>query len=571
MSRLSTSLLPTCLLLAVATPALAEVPAGEPIENALYVDVTDEGFAAISESLPSFVPADLDIPDINQRGSAGFDWEASATGLDLDVDVQKLSLVPQEGYLLVDGTIGAQLNSSSDPANIKFVYKTPRWLGGPWTLANCGFWMRPITIDIQTRVYLDVVVNEDGERELDATISTIDWDWTLTGTDLQVDDCWLGAINDILEYVDFSLFDLVLGPIEGLIDDQIQGLVADLEPTLEDAFNTFSLDESFDLNGTPLRVVVEPHDVRITPDGMRLQTSGLAEAEEAACVAGSGITGSRETPNAAPDIGVGPLGAHDVGILGSDDFVNQVLFAAYRGGALCVDLSGDQGDLPLNTGVLGLLAPGAYDELFPEPKPIAIEIRPTSPPVAVPKGAYDVTLVAEDMALDIYGELDGRQALLVGIDLDIEAGANLEFDGETGALAVDVDLGSDNLTAEVRTNELAPEANEQIPERVGELFDTLAAPLLGDALSGLSFNLPSFAGFGLQSLEAAPAGAQEDWFGFYAGAGDVPYGGGGCGDGGGCADSGGDCGGCSSSASGRGITLVFLPLLVAFMRRRRQR
>jgi hypothetical protein len=313
--------------------------------------------------------------------------------------------------------------------------------------------------------------------------------------------------------------------------------------------------------------------VVVVPEGMRLTTAGLAEATEHPCVAG-GATGSKETAGDLPPIGSAPngIGAYDVGILGSDDFLNQVLFAAYRGGGLCYTLSGEQGDLPINTALLGLLAPGSFDSLFPEAKPMVIEVRPARPPEAVPGGDHDIQVIAEDLGLDLYAELDGRQALVVGLDLDLDAGADLQFDGATGKLSVKVDLSGDDLTATVRTNELAPGTDDQIAAQVGSLFDTLAAPILGDALSGLAFDLPSFGGFGLTNLKAAPAGAANDFFGFYAGAGEVSYGDGGCG-GGGCGDSAGEgCSqGCSTSGAGRTAILLVFPLMVAWFRRRRSR
>jgi hypothetical protein len=558
--------------LVCALPTTAALASSEPVEGALTVDVTERGFGALSDTLPSLVPTELDVPDIEQSGRALRDWTATARNIDIDVDVRDLQIVPRNGYLLVSGQVGLQANSESDPANIRFVYDAPSWLGGPWTLADCGFWLRPVTVDVETRVFLDVVEDAQGNRTLDATLSSVSWSWTLRGTDLQADDCWLGAINDILEFVNFSLFDLLLGPIEGLVDDQVQALVADLEPTLEDAFNSFALDETFTFNDADLRVSLEPSDVIITESGLRLETVGLADAELADCVADQGDVPFVPQGAAPPAIGDGPLGEHDVAVLGNPDFVNQALYAAYRGGGLCFALTGEQGDLPINTLLLSLLAPGSYDELFPETRPMVVEVRPTSPPIARPDGPQDITVEARDLALDLYAELDGRQALVVGIDLDLDAGAELDFDGTTGALDLGVDLSGDDLTAEVRTNEFVPAASEQIPDRVGDLFDQLAAPILGDALSGLSFQVPAFAGFGLQTLDASPTGAAGAWFGFYADAGQVPYGSGGCNDAGGCGDAGGEgCDqGCSATAGGRGAVLVALPMLVALLRRRRR-
>lgn len=573
MSRLS-ALFSAALLLPVA--AGAELPAGTPIDRALVVDVTDEGFADISETLPALVPTEIPVPDVRQTGSLAWDWELSITGIDADITLDDVSLSPANGYLLVDAAAGLMVNSPANPAKIKFVYKTPRWLGGPWTIADCDFHVRPVDLDVETKVYMNVVEDGAGNRTLDATITRVDWDWTLTGTDIQVDNCWIGSINDILEYIDFSLFDLVLGPIEGLIDDQVQGLIGDLEPQLEDAFNSIRLDETFNFNDAELKVKIQPYDVDVRPEGMRIATQGLADATVAPCVEELGLTGSYETDGDPPGIKDAPglVGSYGVGIKADDDFVNQVLFAATQGGALCFDLSGSQGELPINTGLLGLVAGENFDGLFPESKPMTIEVRPTQAPIALPTGEKDVTVRAEGLQLDMYAELDGRQAMIVGMDLALDAGADLNFDDTTGELSVDVQLSGDDLDATVRPNELAPGSEEEIAGNIGGLFDTLAAPILGDALSGLSFQIPAFGTVGLQSLDAEATGPNNDWFGFFANAGPVTYGSGGCNDGAGCGDSGGE--GCDSGCSpgglgaGRGLVMVVFPLVLAAMRRRRR-
>lgn len=550
--------------------ALAEVPAGQPIDDALVVDVTEDGFTRISDTLPTLVPDDLPVDDISRSGGgwAGR-YSLDITGIDVDAEVVDTTITPRSGHLLVEGEAEVAMNSASDPARVLLRVDPP--IFSEFTATDCDVHLRPVTVTLENRVYLNVVTDADGNRRLDATLSSVIWDWTLTGTDVRADNCWIGNINNVLEYVGISLFDLLTGPLRRAVDSEVQALVRDLETTLEDAFNSFRLDESFEFNDAALRVAVEPYDVRINESGLRLVSQGLAASDEADCIAANGITASASTDTAPPPLGVGPTGPHDIGLLGNDDFVNQVLFAAYRGGALCFTLSGDQGGLPINTSLLTLLAPGAFDDLFPEAQPMVIEVTPVQPPTAAAEGRNDVNVVARDLALDLYGELDGRQALIVGIDVDLEAGADLEFDGTTGTLDVATDLSSDNLTAEVRQNEFAPEANDAIPDRVGDLFDQLAGPVIGDALSGLSFDIPAFGTFGLQSLDASPAGDDETWFGFYATAGEVPYGSGGCSDSGGCADTGDEgCDqGCSATAGGRGLTLVALPLLIALLRRRR--
>jgi hypothetical protein len=559
-------------LLFFSQASLADRPAGERIGEALILDVTESGFAAISEALPGFVPTSIPVPDVRQTGSVLYDWELTVSGMDARVDLRSASLRPGLGHLDITGQAVLALNTSARPARVRFVYKAPWWLGGPWTLTDCNFYLQPVTINLSTRAYVSVVPNSAGQREIDVTVGVVDWSWSLRGTDLRVSNCLLGSIEEILNVLGLSLFDLLVDPLTGIVNDQIQSLVRDLGPELEAALNSFRIDETFEFNGAELSVLLEPDDVEIVPAGMRIVLAGAASADEHPCVARNGVRTSKATASPTPGITERPSGIdpHEIGVLASDDFINQALFAAYRAGALCFDLEGDQGGIPLNTNLLGLLAPGSFDALFPSPKPIRIEIRPTRAPEAVPGGRYDVTLLAKDLEFDIYTELDGRQAAIIGVDLDLTAGVDLEFDGSVGSLDARVAIGGDNLQARGRPNEIVPGSETAVAARIGGIFDSLAGPILGSALSGLSFSIPSFGGFGLTHLDASAAGAAKDWLGFYAGAGVVPYGSGGCGDGGCGGGSDGCDQGCNPiGAGGRGLLLIALPLTVALLRRRR--
>ncbi len=62
-------LLPVLTLLCLPTAAQAEWPAGQPIDDALMVDVTEQGFVTISETLPELVPSEIDVPDVRQSWS----------------------------------------------------------------------------------------------------------------------------------------------------------------------------------------------------------------------------------------------------------------------------------------------------------------------------------------------------------------------------------------------------------------------------------------------------------------------------------------------------------------------
>jgi uncharacterized protein (TIGR03382 family) len=208
-----------------------------------------------------------------------------------------------------------------------------------------------------------------------------------------------------------------------------------------------------------------------------------------------------------------------------------------------------------------------FEEILPEePQPIIIRTNPVQAPTADFEGDYDLTAEVRELGLDIYTEIDFRQTRAVGLTIEADAGVDVVFDGNTGLLAADIALGPENITIIATHNELVADASADIEDSVSGLVGVLLDSLVGDALNGFEFSLPSFEGVGLVTAEAAPSG-DGDWLGLTATIGDVPYEGAGCDNGGGCS-GGATGGGCSSAAGGMGAALFLLPLVM--VRRRRK-
>ena len=56
------------ILLLLPTLALATLPPGSVVENAVVVDVTPDGFDAITTVLPTLLPSEIPIDDIADDG-----------------------------------------------------------------------------------------------------------------------------------------------------------------------------------------------------------------------------------------------------------------------------------------------------------------------------------------------------------------------------------------------------------------------------------------------------------------------------------------------------------------------
>ena len=561
------ALLSTLLSISVA----ATHAPGAVIENAVEVDIPPEGFEAIASSLSAIIPGEIAVPDTSDEGGTWcFNYAYELSNMWVQIELADTEIVPMDGYLDVTMTLLVQVNSSADPFNLYFELAC---IGD-----TCEGHVEPFPVTIHTTLALDVVTGSDGNPALDATVGALDLSYDLdTEDDIDLGSCGIETLKDILGFFGLDLYGWMLDLVSGSLDSAVADLGPQLETAIEDAFSSAMIEQDVDLNGINLHVELYPSDVVIDPGGVRLQMAGGLSSDVAAeCIAAYDPGGSLATPSDPPAVGYIPAGvsAYHLGALVSDDFANQGLYALWRGGLLCYALGEDAG-LPLDTGtVLGVLAGDAFDDLFPEAKPITIQTRPKAAPTLGLTGAHDLNVNVEQLGLEIYAEVDGRLAQVVGVDLAVEAGADLELDATTGDLAIALDLGTDSLDCSVIMNEFAPDATDDISAQCGGALGSLAGTVVGGLLPELAFALPAFGALGLTNLQTAATGDDQDWLGMYASIGEVAYGSadGGCDSSGGCGDTGAGCSGTGCSAGGRSVNrwgVLFLPLALAALRRRR--
>ena len=559
-----------CTLIALAAPTSAAAQdwaPGEQIDEAAAIQITRAGFESAADLAAVLIPGAIDIPVFEEKvkdplfGStlAEIKFEKGWVA----IEIAEAQLIPGNGLLDLDMDLNVQLNDSNDRFEL---YIELLGIGD-----TCYGWVDPFPVNAITSIAMQVVEESDGTKLIDAQVGAIEVDFDLSSDDIELKDCAIGTLEDVLNYLNLSLYDLILGQVDGLIKDAIGDAAPELETALSEAFSAASINETFSVGDAELSLSLQPDDLAITPDGMEIKMAGSTVSDPSDCVSAYDTGGSLKTMTAVPGINSAQDG---VGILLSDDFANQALYSLWRSGLLCYTLD-DSESLPLNTAILGLLAGDSFDQFFPSPQPIIIATKPEFAPVISYDGTYDVTAEIPGLGLDIFAELDGRWTRLLGLTLDAEVGIDLNFNGATGVLGVELFFDTEAIGVSVGFNELAPEANDVVIEKFSTVFGSLVEPLIGGLLGeDLSFALGSLEGVGLTSLEAAPAGSG-DWLELSAGLGAVPYEG--C-SGGGCGADGADSG-CSgegeegsecSAIHGHSRTIWLLPLgLVALLRRRR--
>ena len=200
----------------------------------------------------------------------------------------------------------------------------------------------------------------------------------------------------------------------------------------------------------------------------------------------------------------------------------------------------------------------------------------------------------ENLGLDFFALTQDRQARVLGMGLDMDAGLDIEALGD-GSLGIDVALDTAQLAPAVEYDEMLWPISDQIESQFGALVSGMVDPILDSVVGDLALGPYAFGGLGITSLEFVPAGPTGGYMGAFTALGVVDptasceIAGIGCGDGGGGCEGGcGEAAGCGEDASceegscdaGRsrrirglwaGNTLLCLACLATLAHHRRQR
>ena len=418
--------LATLALLALPGIAVADRAPGELIDPAVSLDLTPSAFDTLTSIAAGLIPGSIHVPDVRLSGSDEqcfiicWDWYEyliTTSGLDVNVALSRFDLVPQYDRLRLDLEVTLTVASRQDPGNL---YAFGEVIDLISVEEDCDVWLDPTPIRVSTSVFANLT---NGVVDFNITPININLDVS----QLRIQGCifedildLVDAINDIIGFFGFDIYQIIADAAEPLVERQINNLLPQIERTLEGAFDALTIEQEVPLGDKTLTIAVEPSQLEITPDGMRLGLAGSVDPgrKPAQCVSRYVREGSLATPGAPPPIGANQdTYLHMVGVFADDDLVNQGLWAAWYAGALCFTLDDSAGlDLPisLDTTLLGLLTAGSYNDLFPTAAPLVMETRPTLPPVASFDGAHDINATVEGLGLDMYAELDGRLMRIVG-------------------------------------------------------------------------------------------------------------------------------------------------------------
>lgn len=564
-------------MLLLATVALtSDALAYDPVDNAVGIHVSARGFDRLGQAIADVMPVAFPVGELS--GEVACDdadpeqvltWALAP--LTLDLDIQEVGLVPSDGRL--DLTVHGALSSSASTLSAT---------GDCSPLVDlaetCSVELPTVPLEIHIPIGITYA---DGV--FDATAGTVSFDLGPIGNPL--DGCILASAIGTLLGTDPLFITRVL---EDAVAPSLADLGATLEPSLEDALGSLVLETDLSLGEGDIALSLAPTAFGIASDGLFI---GLGATVNPSVVSTCVPAGSPPSGVAAWPVldGLAPDGAltYDAAAVINQGFADQVLYAVYQSGVLCMEVA-DLGGAALDTSLFAPVFGEPWELLFPEAVPMTLAVRPPAAPTL--SGSEDgapFRVNLNGLNLAGHASIDGREARVFGVSLD-------------GSIGIDLALADGVLTPGIVVDDqllFVEDDHELLPEGFSDGLADLVPSLLGSFLPELpAVAIPTFRGIGLGFIWWMP---EESWIGGYAvldidnveplelsgcsggavgcddgglSTGDIDLGAelgcdeaGGCGDESGCGgESGGGCeegSGCSHTPLG----VRFFPFLVAFL------
>ena len=243
-------------------------PPGETISSALIVDIPPQGFDAAGEILPTLIPAYIEVPETGNEGGwwcANYVYEL--TEMWVAITVLDANITPREGWLDLDMDLEIQINDPSSPFRL---YTELACIPG-----TCDGHVESFPANVTAKITLDLVdVDGDGRREMDATVSDLALDYTLTGDDILMKNCVLGSVLEVMDWFGLSIYELVINAMGPELESAVTDFVPEIETLIEDAFSSLYIDQTMDISNVPVNISLEPETIDLSSDGMRLTLAG---------------------------------------------------------------------------------------------------------------------------------------------------------------------------------------------------------------------------------------------------------------------------------------------------------
>jgi hypothetical protein len=404
---------PVVLTTLLMSAAAAQVlPSGLPVERAIGLHVTNEGFARFGDVVEGMVPSAMPVTGVG--GEFACD-EADANPLTFELSDLELELVAQNAELLASPgrlDLTLYLTMRTSPAELAVAGDCTFLLGLDEV---CGVELDVTSMTLHIGMAMALV---DGA--VDVIVDDVSMEMSPVRNPLS--DCTLAnAIGTLLGQNELALTDLILS----LIEPELDGVAQDIEVALEDAFGSLIIDTDFELGESLVQLRLEPSALTLDDSGLLLGLAATVfSSAPADCIeAGPGSDYQGDEWPLLSETAMASSLPYDMALLLSKDFLDHFMWVVWTTGALCIELEEISAGVPLTTELLGPFFGDSFVSLFDETQNLALATAPDLPPtVSFHEDGPPLSLDLHDFGLAVHAELDGRDSRLFRVDLQAEIG-----------------------------------------------------------------------------------------------------------------------------------------------------
>ena len=310
---------------------------------------------------------------------------------------------------------------------------------------------------------------------------------TNTGFSFSASGPW-DEIADVVVDVEGMVWDMVAEAVEDAVYDTVPDL-------LNDSLGDVRLVQDFEAFDNHYEIYASVGAVDVDESGIaiHMRTRVLPDVVYGIAADGDGPSGYPAFNYGLPTWGAGTSGSN---LALNTDFINQVLFAFFKGGLMNRTLSAD--DLGLDTATIGLLLPGLTDMI--------IETEPLLPPVARPRDGddeWEYELQLGDVHVAVYNGSTDAEDLYMSLYVSTVAPMGLSAGPDGSSLGLE--LGE----PEVKVDVVATSSAYRVSTESTETLFTDLMPLFLPEITGAigEVPLPSIGGFVISDVSTSMTGS----------------------------------------------------------------
>lgn len=459
---------------------------GSTLERAVALHVTQGGLDHIGDAIEAIVPTTIDI-----EGSDGW-FECSAEDgptlyyltepVELDLVADDVEIVASAGRL--DATLRLTLSSAD---SMLYAVGSCGVLEGIWEA--CAFDVPTTSLEVHVGMLVAAV-----EGEFDVTVEPLTIEMSPIGNPL--DDCMVASgVGTLLGQDPYAISNLILSYVE----PELQGLGTTIETELETQLDAFAYETELPLGDTSISLALEPSLVELSDAGMVIGLGATIDATPSSCVDSS--AGSQLLDSPWPNFGEVAEGTsfpYDAGLFVSKDFADQLLYAVWAGGLLCLEVDNLNG-IELDAEFVGALIGPEFSSMFAPEAPATLRVVPdAAPTMAFYHDGPQLRIGLTNLGLELGSELDHHPVRAFRADIEAELG-------------LDVALVDRTITPSVVLDESTLRFHEQYSELLSPGYSSALASMAGTVIEPFlpddllpSFTIPEFMGVGFELLVWQP-------------------------------------------------------------------